>query len=235
MTHESVPPTDGPHELLTAVRDLTRQVRIAQRGTWFPLLIFAAVTLAAIPVHRYARHFDSACRSGPEGTTICTGISPSVLVYWPIALMLAYAAIAGFYVRQARRRGVGTRIRPYVAVGVVLAVLLAATWLWLAFHPLIPFSTDPIDVAPATRMVAGLATPAAAIGLALLVLAWVERNIALLGYSLVYLVIVVINSSRVIHSSSPWYFLPELLIPAAVLLLGSAGFALVRPAAEPLP
>jgi hypothetical protein len=30
-----------------------------------------------------------------------------------------------------------------------------------------------------------------------------------------------------------WWFLPQLLIPAALLLLGSAGFALYRPRPEP--
>jgi hypothetical protein len=46
-------------------------------------------------------------------------------------------------------------------------------------------------------------------------------------------VIVLVSSGRIIHSSSPWYFLPQLLVPAAMLLLGSAGFALFRPATEP--
>jgi hypothetical protein len=235
MTHESVPPADNPRELLTAVRDLTRQVRIAQRGTWFPLLVFAAITLAAIPVYRYAPRHLGPCRSGPQGTSVCTAVIPSVLVYWPIALVLAYAAIAGFYVRQSRRLGVGTRIRPYVVVGVVLAVLLATASLWRAFHPLIPSSSTQIHVAPPALAFDGLVTPTAAIGLALLVLAWVERNRALLAYGLVYLlVIVLVPASRVIHSSSPWY-LPQLLIPAAVLLLGSAGFALLRPTTEPRP
>jgi len=35
--------------MLAAVRRLTRQVRRAQRGTWFPLLVFAAITLISIP------------------------------------------------------------------------------------------------------------------------------------------------------------------------------------------
>jgi hypothetical protein len=232
MPHESVPPADSPHELLTAVRDLTHRVVVAQRGTWFPLLIFAAITLAAIPVYKYAPRHLGPCRSGPQGTFVCFAVIPGALVYWPIALVLAYVAIAGFYVRQSRRRGVGTPIRPYVVAGVVIAIALAAASVWRAFHPPVPVASGQIHFA-ATLTVYGLATPAVAIGLALLVLAWVERNRALLAYSLVYLVIVLVNSGRVIHSSSPWYFLPQLLIPAAVLLLGSAGFALFRPTAEP--
>ena len=45
--------------------------------------------------------------------------------------------------------------------------------------------------------------------------------------------IVLTNAARVIHSHSVWWFLPQLLIPAALLLLGSAGFARYRPSAEP--
>jgi hypothetical protein len=241
MTHESVPQPDTPHELLAAVRDLTRQVRVAQRGTWFPLLVFATITLVAIPVYRYAPYLDlfGTCRSSPQ-YTVCMAPNPTELGYWTVALMIAYAVIAGFYVRQSRRRGVGTPIRPYVVVGVALAVLMAAVSIWLTFHPLVPlpadpFSTDPveIEVGPAAWLVYGLASsPTAVIGLALLVLAWVERHWALLAYSLVYLVIVVIMGSQVIHSTSRWFFLPHLLVPAAVLLLGAAAFALFRPTAE---
>jgi hypothetical protein len=223
MTHESVPPRDDPHDLLTAVRDLTRQVRIAQRGTWFPLLVFALITLAAIPVYRYAPRHLTHCRPGPQGGTICAGFIPGVLVYWPVALVLAYAAIAGFYVRQSRRRGVGTRIRPYVVAGVIIAALLTAASVWRASHPLLHLAGTQVHVTPLA-----LVTPASAIGLALLVLAWVERSRPLLACSLVYLVVVLVDASQQIHSLSPWYFLPQLLIPAALLLLESAGFAVFR-------
>ena len=240
MTDESVPQADSPRELLAAMRSLTRRVRVAQRGTWFPLLVFATITLVAIPVYRYAPYLDvfGTCRSRP-GHTVCMAPNPAELGYWTVALLLAYAAIAAFYVRQSRRRGVGTPIRPYVVVGVALAVLMTAVSIWLTFHPLLPqpadpFSTDPmqIEVGPAGWIINGLASPLSVIGLALLVLAWVERHWALLAYTLVYLAIGMVQGNQVIHSSSPWFFLPHLLVPAAVLLLGAAAFALFRPTAE---
>ena len=238
MAHESASQEDSPRELLAAVRDLTRQVRVAQRGTWFPLLVFATITLVAIPVYRYAPNLDlfGTCRSRPQHT-VCMAPNPTELGYWTVALVLAYAAIAGFYVRQSRRRGVGTPIRPYVVVGVALAVLMTAVSIWLTFHPLVPVPTGPtdpvqIEVGPAVWLINGLASPLAVIGLALLVLAWVERHWALLAYTLVYLAIGMVQGNQVIHSSSPWFFLPYLLVPAAVLLLGAAVFALFRPAAE---
>ncbi|MEV0461268.1 hypothetical protein [Catellatospora methionotrophica] len=239
MTHESVSPTDSPHDLLATVRELTHQVRVAQRGSWFPLLVFAAITLVAIPVYRYAPFVDlfGTCRSQP-GQTVCMTPNPVELGYWTLALVLAYGVIAGFYVRQSRRRGIGTPIRPYVITGVALAVAMAAVSVWQVYQPLLPVPADPfadaadIEVSPVAWLVNGFASPIAVIGLALLVLAWVERNGALAAYSVGYLVIVVAESSRFIHSSSPWFFLPHLLVPAAVLLLGAAAFALFRPAAE---
>ena len=48
------------------------------------------------------------------------------------------------------------------------------------------------------------------------------------------LAIVLALSGRIIHSSTRWFFLPNLLIPAAVLLLGGIGFALFRPRTERL-
>ncbi|GAA1416110.1 hypothetical protein ACFQZ4_48210 [Catellatospora coxensis] len=238
MTHESVPQANSPQELLASVRDLTRQVRVAQRGTWFPLLVLATVTLLAIPVYRYAPYWDvfDACQTGPE-YRVCPAPNPAELAYWTVALTIAYAVIAGFYVRQSRRRGLGTPIRPYITVGVALAVLMTAVSSWLTFHPLIPVPADPsspadIEVGPAAWVVNGLASPVAVIGLALLVLAWVERHWALLAYSVVLLAIVAIMGAQVIQSSSRWFFLPHLLVPAVVLLLGSAVFALFRRASE---
>jgi len=234
MTPESVPPTDSPHDLLVAVRDLSRQVRSAQRGTWFPLLVFGVITLASIPIYRYAPRSKilGTCRSGPQHTVLCSGTNPWAYAYWLVALIVAYVVIAAFYVRQSRRRGVGTPVRPYVIVGVILAVATAALTLWLAFHTPIPASIESIHISLARRFAHGLATPMTAIGLALLVLAWVERNRALLAYTVVYLAIVLAQAGQITHSRSQWFFLPHLLIPAVILLAGSAGFALFRPATD---
>ena len=233
MTHESVPPADNPRELLTSVRDLTRQVRIAQRGTWFPLLVFAVITLGAIPFNRYGPHHPGACRyfPGPDGQVakVCWAIGPWLLVYWPIALVLAYMAIAGFYVYRARLRGLGTRIRPYVVVGIVIAVLVTAATFWL-------FSQQPpTAVSPWTQLVLQLRSPAAAIGLGLVVLAWVEHNRALAWFSLGYLVVVLTPRTwftGLDDQPGPWNFLPRLLITAGVLLLGSLYFARMRRTAK---
>lgn len=226
MAHESVPPADDPHELLRTVRDATRQVRAAQRGAWFPLLVFGVVTLAVIPLYRYAPRDVGPCRSGPQpGAYLCTATIPGVLVYWPVALVLGYAVIASFYACRSRRRGVGTPLRRYAVAGAAVLLLAASLWRAIAGPPL---PIGHFQVTPLTLAEYVLAAPPAAIGLALLVLAWAERNQALLAFTLVYLVITMVDSARLVHASGPWSFLSHLLIPAAVLLLGSAGFALFQ-------
>ena len=60
---------DDPRRLLSGTRELTRQVRRTQRATWFPLLVLAAVTFAAIPF-RYSPHRLGTCAA----TEICQGL-----------------------------------------------------------------------------------------------------------------------------------------------------------------
>jgi hypothetical protein len=215
MTHESIP--DGPRELLASVRGLVREVRAAQRGSWFPLLVFAVLTLAAIPVDRYSPH-HLACRTDGPGR-VCLVVASWPLVYWPVALLVAYGLITGFYLVRSRRRGVGTRIYPYVAVGAGLAVVLAGVSLWLAGHPLLPGG--------GTRLLYQLATPAAVIGAGLLVLARVERSRALLAVSVLYLAVVLLPPlfASGMTRPDPWGFLPRLLAGAVVLLAGCLAFA----------
>ena len=225
MTEIPASPQDGPRELLSATRRLTRQVRQAQRGTWFPLLLFAALTLISVPVTLNSRHVLD-CRVNPPGR-ICVAYSLGAFVYWPLALVLAYAVIAAFYVHRARSRGVGTRVRSYVLAGVIIALVATAVSLWFVTHPgVVGFPSPP---SPGTIVAYRLVSPAGAIGLALLVLARVERNRALLVFGLAYLVIVGFGWIFTPHST---WLLPA--TTAAVLLLGSIGFALAeRHAARP--
>ena len=227
MTDTPVSPQDGPRELLSATRRLTRQVRHAQRGTWFPLLLFAVLTLASIPIIRYNRH-PIDCRAPHPGLKVCIAFAPASYVYWPLALVLAYAAIAAFYVHRAHSRGVGTRVRLYVITGVIIAVVATGISLWLVTHPeLVGYPSVAPPSAATGFLLFRLASPQGAIGLALLVLAWVERNRALLVFGLVYLAIV--GFGWIVLPHSPWLFLVS---TAAVLLLGSLGFALAERRAQ---
>jgi hypothetical protein len=226
--------SSDPRQLLSGSRSLARRVRAEQRATWFPLLVFATVTFAAIPVDRYG-HRVLTCTAVPNGR-ICSVYTGPAFVYWPVALVLAYVVIAAFSVHRARARGVGTRVLPYVVVGIVVAILVTGAASWAAHHPtLAGFDIFGLHVDQSSALLHRLAGPAAAIGLALLVLAWVERSVALFVVTVGYLVIVLVpvNFGWVLRRPSPWYFLPHLVIYGGVLLLAGIGFALAQRARPP--
>jgi hypothetical protein len=228
MVNEHAYPDDGdPQEALSRARELVRRVRATQRVTWFPLLVFAVVIFAAIPVVRYSGFHTVGCKTlpTPQGSGLaCTAYSDALLVYWPIALILAYVAVAAFYVHQSRKRGVGTRVRPYVVAGIVLVVVLTGALMWALYD--LPI-TGP-HVQNTATVIWQLASPTTAIGIGLLVLAWAERSPALLVFTVGYLVIVLlpINFGWVLRGH--WAFTPRLVIVGGVLLLGAVVFALAQ-------
>ena len=75
-----------------------------------------------------------------------------------------------------------------------------------------------------------LVAPAGTIGVALLVLAWLERHVALLLFTLGYLAVVLvpINFGWGTTGEPDGSSLPQLVISGGVLLLGALGFALAR-------
>ena len=225
MTTEAAHPGDDPGRLLSNTRELAQRVRKDQRATWFPLLVFAVLTFASIPVRRYSGHHLD-CLAVPR---VCTVYSDAEFVYWPIALVLAYVAIAAFYIRRSRARGVGTRVLPYAIAGIIIAVALTGVALWELHNP-------PVHPLGLNGLAYQLARPEAAIGFALLVLAWAERNRALLLLTLAYLAAVLVPITfGWVQPDPPWYFYPA-VFQGSVLLLGAIGFALAQlPRRSPAP
>lgn len=218
MTTDSVP---EPRRLLAETRSLARQVRLDQRLTWMTLLVLAGVTLLAIP---FDTHFMSV-HCTPDGA--CQFKRWGVLYYWPAALLLSYAAITYAYIRVARSRGLGARVMPYAITGGALTALFTAVylgvWHYLDTHA-VPQDPMPAWVMFLDRLIA----PAGIIGIALLVLARLERNTALLLFTVVYLLVVLvpINFGWVGHGDNTrMYWVPEQTINGVVLLLGALGFA----------
>ena len=67
------------------------------------------------------------------------------------------------------------------------------------------------------------------IGLALLVLAWAERNRALLLLTLAYLAVVLLPVPlRFLPPAVPWNLVPQLVIQGGVLLVAAIGFAVAQ-------
>ena len=239
MADESAHATDTPRQLLSSTQELTRRVRKAQRGAWFPLVLLGLVAAAAAPFYRLGPHPHAACTAtvthghggspagpGPGAVRCFIAFGWPTFIYWIVALAGAYVVITGFYVLRAGRRGVGARIRPYVIAGIAGVALVAV--LWLAQRYLGSQSRY-----PSALVVHGL-NPLLTIGLALFVLAWVERSWALLVFAAGNLAAVLANTYDIDgllrdHGwfvAMQWTFVPRLWAAAALLLLAGAAFAI---------
>ncbi len=226
MTANSIPAAGDPRRLLSDLRALAHRVRLDQRMTWAALLVLAAVTFAAIPFDWFGMKVTCA----PDGS--CRFERRGMLYYWPPALLLAYAAIAVHYLRAARARGLGTRVLPYAITGAVTTVVFPAAWaavtVYFADHP-VPDQPLPYWWLVLDRLV----MPWGMIGVTLLVLAWLERNVALLLFTLAYLALVLLVLPMNFGFGPPhWGIRTGMAVPqliaGLVLLLGAAGFRAAR-------
>ncbi|WP_159026410.1 hypothetical protein [Streptomyces vietnamensis] len=240
MADASVPSPGTPQEVLAGLGELTRRVRAAQRGAWFPLLLLGVLTLGGILAGRLTFEVKTVpCPAGdPAGGTGCTLISQGSPLYWTVGLAVAYAATAVFYVRRSRDRGVGTPVRPYILTGIVLVGLVAATQMWSLRHGM-PNPGEPLDFwglrldadSGVTLFLEQLTGNATVVGLPLLVLAWVERSRVLLLLAAVYLAIELVPlrpGGWGIPATSPWSTVPHFAVPGVLLLLGALGSALAE-------
>jgi hypothetical protein len=221
MTSDSVPTGGDVRRVLGDLQGLALRVRVAQRVTWLPLLVFGVVTFLAVPAQRFGWR-EEHCTAVSADQQLCHVRLWGAMAYWTVAVLVAYAVIAVGYARAARARGVGGgRVRPYVITGAVLAVLPAA--FFLLFDP----GPDP---AWSVIILGHLLEPVGAIGLALLVLAWLERHVALLAFTLGYLVVALarLRFGWGEHWGDQWGFAPPLVFSGGMLLLGALCFGLSR-------
>ncbi|GAA0931163.1 hypothetical protein GCM10009557_94470 [Virgisporangium ochraceum] len=226
MTSDTVSAGGDPRRLLAETRGLAHRVRVAQRVTWLPLLVLSLVMFGAIAVWRLSDPVLSDCRTLPDGQ-VCKAWYPSMQIYWWTASVLAYVVIAYGYLRVARARGLGTRVLPYVATGIgliALGAVFAGAWAALGAPGY------PDEPSAFVLFVFRLIDPTSAIGLALLLLAWLERYVALAVFAVVYLVVVLVpvTFGWGEHWGDNWQMAPPLAIRGGLLLLGAAGFALAQ-------
>ena len=226
MTSDTIPAGGDPRRLLADARGLAHRVRLAQRVTWLPLLVLAVVTFGAIPAHRFGPMVVTNCRPEPGGE-ICKVWEPAAQTYWLLAVVVGYVVIAGGYLRVARARGVDARVLPYAITGVGLAVVLFAAIAAGAGAWIVPDPQELMHPSTFVQVLFRLLTPLGGIGLALLVLAWLERHVALLLFALGYLVVVLvpITFGWGAHWGDEFEDAPMLVIAGGLLLLGSAAFA----------
>src|SRR6266508_3958045 len=204
-------PAGDPQRLLADTRELARRVRRAQRGTWSALLVLGATVLLAIPLYRYGHYVMVHCQASADGRALVCSRYPTLgFWYWPVGLMVAYALIGAIFLRQARSRGVGARVRPYVVGGIVLVAVATLIAVWDLQHPLSWSELVGGHLQPGSPVgsrLYRLVGPLGVIGLGLLVLARVERSRALAGFGVVYLVAVLATARTGFHGG-PWVFLP---------------------------
>ncbi len=234
-TNVPAPESDSPQQLLAAAEEYARKTKLAQRQTWFPLLVLGLV-VAAWPLFGLS-HPGGGC--GPVVHTTqgefryCTiAGSRSFFWYWVVSLSLAYVMITLFYLWRARHSGVSTRVGRYAWAWLGgLAVIGVSVW---AVHTQLKNLT-PGDNALGFRLAAF--TPLLAIGAGLLVLAWVERYPALAWFSVGYLVfaaVVLVSSwpslalSHLVDHHPVGFAASRYLVVGMFLLLGSAGSALTE-------
>jgi hypothetical protein len=230
MTSDAVSAGGDPRRLLADTRALAHRVRLAQRVTWLPLLALAVVIFGAIPVQALGPTVQTNCKAVAGGGEVCKVWEPAAQSYWLAAVIVAYVVIAGGYLRVARARGVDARVLPYAVTGVALALVLfaavaAGAGAWIVHDP-----QSLLHPSTFVQVLFRLLTPTGGIGLALLMLAWLERHVALLMFAVVYLVVVLVpvNFGWGVHWGSRWQSAPMLVITGGVLLLGGAGFALAQ-------
>lgn len=240
MTEASAP-APGAREVLAGLGDLTRRVRSAQRGTWFPLLSLGLLLAGGIVVDRltFSAH-TFACPAAVDprtaSTVSCVHVKEGSPLYWSVGLVLVYVSTAFFYLRRARSRGVGSVVRPYVIAGVVIVLLVGPTRFWDGGITGPGASVDVFGLhfqaaSGTVSVLSRLTGRAVSVGVPLLVLSWLERNRALLVFTIAYLMIEVVPITVAVGGHgpiAPWSALNALALPTAFLLLGALGFALAE-------
>jgi hypothetical protein len=240
-----------PGELLGEMRAIRRRARLARHAYWFPLVLFGLLTLASVPFY-IRRHPVSGgvVRIGPGLRVLQSGflggargleVADGTAYYWLGAMLLGVTATVLWYRWRGNRIGLRTPARGYLATGLAL----------LALALLIPVVSGrsvrlPL-LWPGDYVLSDL-FPLLLIGVGLFVLAWSERSTALTVIAAGYFAIAVVANLYILNnvlSRLHWNVnpaaiaLPNVVLPALVLLLTGAGAWVVqrryRPPAEPEP
>jgi len=222
---------ENPRQLLISSNELIERVRQKQRATWLALLILSAATFLAIPVLRFSQRTVTTCGTPAGGGFACHVYSVWGVWYWPVALVLAYFGISLFYIRRAHAQGIETRIRNFVIAGIHIIVIVTAMGYWAVHLPVGQVNFLGLHMQERSLgLLHRIATPAFAIGISLLVLAWIEHNRRLLFVDIVYLAVVLvpITFGWNLSQSKDWNFLPRLVIQGTVLLIAGIGFAIAQ-------
>ena len=240
-------PSASPEEILSDLDRLRRQARTARHAYWFPLVLFGLLTCASLPF------YVSDVTQPAPGVAVLQVTAPPTLLggevagrnglllswYWAFALVAGHLLTWAWYRRHQRQAGIQTPARAFAITGVVLAAL---AFLGPLFAADLSFPYGPAGLPAGDLWVRGtFAFLIAAAGL--WVLAWAERSRALaviaLAYTAAALLASLYNVANLLQllgwtpgygaASARLAMLPNVLLPALVLLAAGTGSFLLRP------
>jgi hypothetical protein len=239
---------ETPERMLGEAKAVRRRTRSARHAYWFPLVVFGLLALASSPF--YIQHIPTKrgvyVIRGAEGPAF---LHPSSFdgfgilhgrvgpYYWLGAILVGVAATAVWYRWRGDRVGLRTPVRGYVLTGLALLVLA------LGIPALTSSAASWLAVLMSGDMVVRGTFPLVIIGIGLCYLAWAERSLALsliaAGYLGLSLVTSLYDIENILYRLG-WSLgpdvsgLPNVVLPALVLLLAGAGAWVVQHRYGPL-
>jgi len=233
MTSEEV----GAGEALGAAKKWRSLTRAIRHGSWFPLVTFGLLTLAAAPLFwttiPRCPNGKNACsfiqNRGPLGNPFVQGpvgwgMGRWISVYWVVAVPLGYFATVLYYRHRARRTGVAGRVWPAVGVGLALLALMVGSF---ATRGMVLGVPVPVFLLQGRGL-----EPLLVIGIGLGILARLEHNRGLVVFAVLFLALALLanlyNMENEVYRLG-WNLpvgaanLPNLVVPGLFLLLGGVG------------
>jgi hypothetical protein len=232
-------------QLLGAAAAARRQARRARHAYWFPLVLFGLLTCASLPFYivRFPRPGASATAGASFLQSSYLGgfaalTSGNVAYYWLGAILAGVVATAVWYRLHGDRIGLRAPSRSFVITGLVLLVLA------LVLPVLAHYSGAGFAILMPGDLLARGTFPLVLIGLGLCMLAWAERSVALTviaaGYLALSLVASLYDIENILYRLG-WVIspaasgVPNVALPALVLLLSGAGAWVVQRRRRPGP
>ena len=233
----------GEADLLGEMRALRRRVRTARHAYWFPLVLFGLLTLASVPFYILPAYQAglTAVAQGPLPLPVLGGFPGATVrgylgYYWLAALLIGLLLTLLWYRWNARRVGLQTPARgSVVTVAVLTGLALVIPLLsqvrgpgWLSW-------LHSLGVLWPGDLVMRGTFPFVIIAAGLWALAWAERSRALAVIAAVYTATALLSSLYNVEnvlfrlgwnpSGQEWRLtsLPNVLLPALVLLVAGAG------------
>lgn len=230
-----------PGELLDEVRAIRRRARLARHAYWFPLVLFGVLTAASVPF--YLPPTGSGVYYGPPGPRFLQsvylggfGVSSfrGTAYYWLGAMLLGITATVIWYRWRGNRVGLRTPARGYLITGLIIVALALLVPVIAQHVSGLPLVTPGVT---ADLLIRGT-FPVVLIGLGLCFLAWAERSLGLTVIAIAYLALALLASLYDIENVFYNWFgltltatasaLPNVVLPALVLLLSGAGAWVVQ-------